>query len=217
MVFISNDGLYYFILKMVMTKSNIIVYLSSVVIVTLLVFMYTSFVEAPNDTLNLNTNIENIDSAPNPTTVTQSDSATTSLPINQEKNEDQVIPPVISPTQSSTNLIENNLTEINWQWLHILDKEGRVTFTPKRPEAFKLKFTDSQINSTTDCNSISGSYQTKGDTLTFAPLMSTLMYCENSDELTYSTNISVVTSFRVTTDKLQLITSNGDTLVFEAK
>ncbi|MDQ5883239.1 MAG: hypothetical protein QG654_151 [Patescibacteria group bacterium] len=55
---------------------------------------------------------------------------------------------------------------------------------PKKVNAFTLTFDkNGQVSGTTDCNNFSGSYEVKADgSITFGPFMSTLMFCESSEE-----------------------------------
>ena len=68
-----------------------------------------------------------------------------------------------------------------WTWVRS-EGEG-VTVTPKQEGRFTITFKEDQsVSVTTDCNGMGGTYTTKGSTLTFGPMMSTLMYCEGSQE-----------------------------------
>jgi heat shock protein HslJ len=41
-----------------------------------------------------------------------------------------------------------------------------------------IEFKDGQMSGNVGCNSFSGEYTVDGDTITFGPVMSTMMYCE---------------------------------------
>jgi heat shock protein HslJ len=43
-----------------------------------------------------------------------------------------------------------------------------------------IKFENGQISGNVGCNSFGGEYEVKGDTVVFGPIVSTLMYCEES-------------------------------------
>ncbi|MBV6397049.1 MAG: hypothetical protein HFACDABA_02653 [Anaerolineales bacterium] len=54
--------------------------------------------------------------------------------------------------------------------------------TPALPDVdTSLTFADGQLNGNVGCNGFGGGYESKGNTLTFGPLFSTLMYCEETD------------------------------------
>ena len=63
---------------------------------------------------------------------------------------------------------------------------------PNKKDAFSLSFTkDGQVSGTTDCNGFGGSYEVGADnSISFGPFMSTLMFCENSQEAVFSKNVS---------------------------
>ena len=41
-----------------------------------------------------------------------------------------------------------------------------------------IEFLDGKLNGNVGCNGFGGDYEVKGDTLTFGPVMSTMMFCE---------------------------------------
>lgn len=45
-----------------------------------------------------------------------------------------------------------------------------------------LKFEDGQLSGNVGCNGFGGEYELRGNTLTFGPIMSTLMFCEGTSE-----------------------------------
>ena len=54
--------------------------------------------------------------------------------------------------------------------------------TPALPDVeTSIKFDNGQLNGNVGCNSFGGSYELKGDKVTFGPMMSTLMFCEATD------------------------------------
>jgi heat shock protein HslJ len=63
--------------------------------------------------------------------------------------------------------------------------------TPNRADAFSLTFTaDGKVSGTTDCNNFSGTYSLEGDRLAFGSLMSTLMFCDGSQETEYTSSLA---------------------------
>jgi heat shock protein HslJ len=72
--------------------------------------------------------------------------------------------------------------------------------TPAKPEAFSLTFADDgSFSATTDCNGVGGQYVTDGPALTFSDMMSTLMYCEGSQETDFVGYLSNTSGYHFTT------------------
>lgn len=73
-----------------------------------------------------------------------------------------------------------------WTWVSALYNDG-TEIIAKKPEAFKLTFRpDGTFSATTDCNGIGGKYSTNQGAISFSEMMSTLMYCEGSQEADFS-------------------------------
>lgn len=95
-----------------------------------------------------------------------------------------------------------------WTWVRTQMNDGAVV-TPKASDKFKLTFKDDKtFSASTDCNGVGGEYGVKGNSITFTKMMSTLMYCEGSQEAVFSGYLENTTSF--------LFTSKGE-LVLELK
>ncbi len=87
------------------------------------------------------------------------------------------------------------LSEHVWTWRETVSSSGEVV-TPNKADAFTLMFTaDRTMKGTTDCNGFSGTYSVFGWKLTFGSLMSTLMFCEDSQETEYTNAVSGTESF----------------------
>lgn len=95
-----------------------------------------------------------------------------------------------------------------WEWVKTQMNDGKVT-TPNKSGVFSLTFKkDGSVGVGTDCNSMGGKYITKGNTITFNQMMSTMMYCDGSQEQEFSKMLSEVGSY--------LFTSKGE-LILEIK
>lgn len=95
-----------------------------------------------------------------------------------------------------------------WVWVKTQMNDGKVT-TPKKADAFTITFTkDGKVSLGTDCNTIGGTYTTNGNKLAFSQMMSTMMYCDGSQEGDFSQAIENVASY--------LFTSKGE-LILEIK
>ncbi len=74
-----------------------------------------------------------------------------------------------------------SLSMKTWKWTHSEYNDGKI-ITPKK-DAFNLTFkNDGTFAATTDCNGIGGNYVATKSTVTFSKMMSTLMYCDGSQE-----------------------------------
>lgn len=95
-----------------------------------------------------------------------------------------------------------------WAWVktrHNNDTE----LVPNNIDAFTLTFKDDgKFSATTDCNSLSGDYKVEGSNITFGPIATTLMFCEDSQEQEFSSMLNEVQSF--------FFTNKGE-LIFDFK
>ena len=84
-----------------------------------------------------------------------------------------------------------------WNWVNTKYSNG-TTVTPKTNK-FALTFkADKTFSATTDCNGVGGEYTVKGNKITFTKMMSTLMFCEGSQEQDYSKMLDQVESYMFT-------------------
>lgn len=90
------------------------------------------------------------------------------------------------------------LTMKAWSWVETNNADGSKVI-PKKPEAFALTFgKDGRFSAKTDCNGVGGEYKTTGSVLTFDKMMSTMMFCEGSQEQDFSSMISSVSGYHFT-------------------
>jgi len=100
-----------------------------------------------------------------------------------------------------------SLTSQTWTWVAALYNDGREIL-PQDPQAFTISFgTDGSFNATTDCNQMGGTYATEGDQITFSDISMTKMFCEGSQEGTFS---------ELLTDTQSYHTADGE-LIFDLK
>ena len=81
-----------------------------------------------------------------------------------------------------------------WNWLHT-NYSNSTTVTPKTNKFSLTLNADKTFSASTDCNGVGGEYTVSGNKITFTKMMSTLMYCDNSQEQVYSTMLSQVQSY----------------------
>lgn len=102
----------------------------------------------------------------------------------------------------------------SYNWLGNKKADGTVAYTPKSTTAFNMVLNDGDMTSSTDCNSLGGSYVSSSQTLSFGPLMSTLMYCEGSEESVYSSFLSQATSYALDNGYLFIKLTDGTVMAF---
>ncbi len=92
-----------------------------------------------------------------------------------------------------------------WKWVMTQMNDG-LELTPRDPDAFTLRFAaDGSMNGTTDCNSFFGQYQVRETELTFGPIGSTKMFCENSQESEFLRYLGEVGSYMIEEDTGRLV------------
>jgi heat shock protein HslJ len=94
----------------------------------------------------------------------------------------------------------NKMTLGMKKWVWVGTQYNNDTFiTPKKAGIFTLTFKDGKSFSvTTDCNGIGGEYVVSGSKIEFKNMVSTLMYCEGSQESVFSKMLSETQSFALT-------------------
>ena len=83
----------------------------------------------------------------------------------------------------------------------------------------QLDFADGRVSVSNTCNRMSGGYTLEADKLTFTPMASTMMACEDAvmdAENAFLQALESVTAGEVDGDTLTLTTLDGETLVFTA-
>lgn len=82
-----------------------------------------------------------------------------------------------------------------WDWVKTVYSDDKIV-TPKALDKFKLTFkNDKTFSASTDCNGIGGEYVAKDMKITFEKMMSTLMYCEGSQEAEFSKMLTETGSY----------------------
>ncbi len=119
----------------------------------------------------------------------------------------------------SKEQIQKILPSTKWIWVKTLDGVGPLAqegelITPKKTDAFTLTFSsDGKVNGTTDCNSFSGTYSISGiSSIKFGSFMSTLMFCEESQEADF---IKMIKDGVLYVSDDQIILENDKTTYFK--
>lgn len=106
---------------------------------------------------------------------------------------------VVQNFEGEANPATMTLNMKTWVWISTLYGNNK-TVMPKKPQVFTLTFKkDGSFSATTDCNSVGGKYAVKGSTITFSQMMSTLMYCDGSQEGDFNAMLRAVQTYHFTT------------------
>lgn len=85
-----------------------------------------------------------------------------------------------------------------WDWIKTLYNDDKI-ITPKIADKFSITFKkDGTFSARTDCNGIGGNYSINKNNITFGPMMSTLMYCEGSQEYVFRKMLTETSSYMFT-------------------
>lgn len=113
---------------------------------------------------------------------------------------------VVQDFEGESDASKMSLGMKTWNWVSTTYNDGKVVF-PKK-DSFSITFKNNQFSAKTDCNGVGGEYVLNGNKISFERMMSTLMYCEGSQEADFSKMLSEVQSY--------LFTQKGE-LVLEFK
>lgn len=107
--------------------------------------------------------------------------------------------------EKQADTTDATLTSKTWSWVAALYNDGREIL-PQDPTAFTLTFgTDGTFNATTDCNNMSGSYTVQNDgQISFGQIAMTKMYCEGSQEGTFSRLLTDTATYHIESGELIL-------------
>ncbi len=105
---------------------------------------------------------------------------------------------VVQDFEGEVDVSKMNLTMKTWNWIGTsYNDESKVV--PKKAGKFTLTFkSDGNFSMTTDCNSMSGKYSVKKNSIVFTQMISTLMACEDSQEQEFSKMVQDSDSFLFT-------------------
>jgi heat shock protein HslJ len=100
---------------------------------------------------------------------------------------------------------EPNILYGDWMWNSSTDASGK-TVSPEDPSQFILTFSSNgKLKSSTDCNSVSGSFIKNEEALSIGALASTEMACSGKNlDLAYISQLSQVSSYSISGNTLTL-------------
>ena len=111
--------------------------------------------------------------------------------------------------EGEIDLSKMSLEMKKWTWVSALYNDGREV-RPKRADAFTLTFAPAAsgkgtFSATTDCNGMGGKYSASGTggptgtgSISFSEIVSTLMFCVDSQETEFSSMLQDVLSYHFT-------------------
>jgi len=138
----------------------------------------------------------------------------------QQWNIDTPVPLDPDSENSQTDALDvNSDLYSDWIWNSSIDASDK-TMTPKDPNRFVLTLgADGRLSSTTDCNSIAGSFVINEEVISVGPLMSTLMACEGETlESLYASQLALASSYTITDNVLTLqLVKDAGTMTFYQK
>lgn len=106
-----------------------------------------------------------------------------------------------------------DLEGTSWQ---LVDFAGKPPVDDSHPT---IAFEDGRVNGNASCNSYSGEYSVKGDSIAFGMMMSTMMACVDNalmeQEQDYLAFLGDVERYELHDGQLLLTNAAGDMLVFE--
>ncbi len=111
----------------------------------------------------------------------------------------------------------NRFTDKKWKWVKTIMSNNDVII-PRKSEAFTILFKeDNSFSGTTDCNNFFGKYEKSGNILSFGSIGSTMMSCEDSQELEFIKLLEDVNNFFFNEDGNLVLTSKLDfgSIIFE--
>jgi len=102
-----------------------------------------------------------------------------------------------------------------WNWVSA--KKDGEEFETNKKEAFSITFkNDGTFGATTDCNSMGGEYSAEGSSINFSDVVTTLMFCEGSQEGEFAALLASAESYEFTSkgELVFSLESGSDTMTF---
>ncbi len=104
---------------------------------------------------------------------------------------------------------DTDLVGFTWYWINATFADGTV-LTPNKELVYGLQFeSNGDINILSDCNNIAGRYSTKNKSLQISELVTTLKFCENTQETEFMQLVEKVQSYTLVDNLLGLTLSDG--------
>ncbi|MCX6753021.1 MAG: META domain-containing protein [Candidatus Nomurabacteria bacterium] len=115
---------------------------------------------------------------------------------------------VVQNFEGEADINKMNLNMKTWNWINTIYRDGKI-IKPIKENIFSITFKkDNTFSVTTDCNSAGGEYLLNGNKIIFNNMMSTMMYCDGSQEGDFIKMLNETQSY--------MFTSKGE-LIFNLK
>lgn len=104
-----------------------------------------------------------------------------------------------------------------WNWIKTIYNND-TEIKPGAEKKFTITFKkDGTFSATTDCNGIGGEYEVGENKISFTKMMSTLMYCENSQESDFTKMLNEIESYSFTSkgELLMGLKFDSGTVIFK--
>jgi heat shock protein HslJ len=111
---------------------------------------------------------------------------------------------VVQNFEGEANPAMMTLSMQKWTWINTKYNNNKIV-TPLSINKFTITFkNDKTFSATTDCNSVGGEYSVNDNKIIFSKMMSTLMYCQNSQESDFTKMLEQTQNY-IFTSKGELI------------
>ena len=118
--------------------------------------------------------------------------------IAQSTEKEKLPPLVVKDFEGEADPDRMTLGMTKWNWIKTAYSDDKIV-TPLKEKKFTLTFKNNNtFSATTDCNGVGGEYKTKDKNITFDKMMSTLMYCEGSQEAEFAKMLTETQSYMFT-------------------
>ncbi len=105
----------------------------------------------------------------------------------------------------------------SWGWVKTMYNND-TTVTPKVANKFAITFkTNKTFSASTDCNGVGGEYAVSGSKISLTKMISTMMYCDGSQEQDFTKMLSEVQSFSFTSkgELILMLSYDSGSMVFK--
>ena len=121
---------------------------------------------------------------------------------------------VANDFEGEANPSQMTLTMQPWTWIKKINNDD-LEIVPTRSDLFKLTFMeDGTFSATTDCNSVSGSYEALDDTIIFEHVVATLMFCADSNEADFMSVLNDAVGYHFTSKGELILDLKSGTATF---
>jgi heat shock protein HslJ len=117
---------------------------------------------------------------------------------------------VVKNFEGEASPLKMTLAMQSWSWIRTLYNDS-TNVVPKSSQKFRITFKSNKtFSATTDCNGVGGEYAVNGNKIVLTKMMSTLMYCEGSQEQDFTKMLGEVESYLFTAKGELVLTLKND-------